>query len=259
MTCGMILLCSSLTNQSSYLNSFLKIFLDPKWNQSVYQEHRMKSIQSTVRRLLLNIQILNIKQYQISLSLQQSTIQIDLFVGFVVGWGTEVEKSCRTNGRGPEVYSKCAYGSYLPDNDEPVKHFKRLYWGGKPQHKCKQLPFDFPYKRDEDDLCYKFYKTNHKIVWNTEVYKILFLIPKLFQFETINEVVLFHKNKSAEHRTCFNKQVPRRSFILKQNHDIEESVGWCGTCVYGAKENSKLLYLVRTSLNKLPFSQISFI
>ena len=44
-----------------------------------------------------------------------------IYPGFVVGWGTEIQKTCRTNGKGPEVYTKCAKGVMLPNGDAKLQ------------------------------------------------------------------------------------------------------------------------------------------
>ena len=41
--------------------------------------------------------------------------------GFVTGLGLERQDTCRTNGKGPEIYSTCAFGSIYTEKDRKTK------------------------------------------------------------------------------------------------------------------------------------------
>ena len=43
----------------------------------------------------------------------------------MTGWGREGQNTCRTNGKGPEIYSRCAFGSVWTDGDaKKIEHHK---------------------------------------------------------------------------------------------------------------------------------------
>ena len=65
---------------------------------------------------------------KISMDLELKTVN-DHFIflqGFVTGLGLERQDTCRTNGKGPEIYSTCAFGSIYKEkkrrtNEETTK------------------------------------------------------------------------------------------------------------------------------------------
>ena len=58
---------------------------------------------------------------------------IPLFSGFVTGFGLETQDTCRTNGRGPEIYTTCAPGSIIEHKGktEKIRHYKENWYGQK--------------------------------------------------------------------------------------------------------------------------------
>ena len=53
--------------------------------------------------------------------------------GFVTGFGLETQDTCRTNGKGPEIYSTCASGSIMKHKGkiEKIKHYNETITGKK--------------------------------------------------------------------------------------------------------------------------------
>ena len=132
------------------------------------------------------------------------------FSGFIVGWGTEYQRTCRTNKHGPERYKKCAPGVILP-NGIKHKHAKKRKKSGRTfiEKTCTltRIP--------QSKLCKKF-ERNHRNKFTSEI-------------------VIVPNNKSADPEPCFRDGGPREKF----GHYVETSNGWCGTCVYDATKNSK--------------------
>ena len=142
--------------------------------------------------------------------------------GFVAGWGTMLERTCRTNKKGPEIYSTCAYGfSYM---------FK-----GKLKNNTRERCLSGDVKVVRDDYpCYGF---NQKSETNYQVFILsLDSLPKAsLKFRTNDEIVLVPKNRTLAPRACY-----KRETNYEEGKNIaEHSRGWCGTCNPKAKKNSK--------------------
>ena len=142
--------------------------------------------------------------------------------GFVTGWGTMFERTCRTNKKGPEIYSTCAYGfSYM---------FK-----GKLKNNTRERCLSGDVKVVRDDYpCYGF---NQKSETNYQVFILLLdSLPKAsLKFRTNDEIVLVPKNRTLAPRACYK----RETNYYEGDNKAEYSRGWCGTCNPKAKKNSK--------------------
>jgi len=131
---------------------------------------------------------------------------------YVTGWGLEREDTCRTNGKGPEIYSRCAFGSVWTDprtNAKKVEHHKT----DKKESKCKTSGGAISVL---DDHCAEF---NQK---------------KETKFKEADEIVLVPKDRSKPPRACFAKE----THFTHPNNSAEDSIGWCGTCDPTARNNT---------------------
>jgi len=139
---------------------------------------------------------------------------------FVTGWGLESQDACRTNGKGPEIYSTCAFGSFYR-----FKGKERKMTFGKsnvvPLTKTEGSTNRPCMKGDVlvlDSACRDF---NHKMKKKFNEADEIVLVPK-------------DRSKSLIPRACYK----RTSKFENTNNAAEKSIGWCGTCNPTAKKNT---------------------
>ena len=60
------------------------------------------------------------------LNIISSILHLKFVPGFVTGYGLESQNTCRTNGKGPKIYSTCAPGSIFSEKgkNETERHYK---------------------------------------------------------------------------------------------------------------------------------------
>jgi len=124
---------------------------------------------------------------------------------FVTGWGAVSQDTCRTNGKGPEIYSTCAFGSFYTNSHGKTLNITKKTDGHKSKRPCLSGPV-----KVLDEECRDFNdKMNDK-------------------FEEADEIVLVPKDRSNSklYRACYNMDTK----FDKTDKIIEKSVGWCGTC-----------------------------
>ena len=59
-----------------------------------------------------------------------------IFIGFVTGWGQVRQDTCRTNGKGPEIYTKCAAGSIFEYKGKTKKEVHLTVSNGRNDWNC---------------------------------------------------------------------------------------------------------------------------
>jgi len=135
-------------------------------------------------------------------------------ISFVTGWGLEYQSTCRTNGKGPEIYTTCAYGSVYTDKKNRTK--KDIHQHSSGRWNCVAANA----KTSLDAECHGFNHENKGKKWNI--------------FNQTDEIVLVPKNRAKKPKACFNAKAQ----FTNTNNKAEMSIGWCGTCVHNAKKNT---------------------
>jgi len=135
-------------------------------------------------------------------------------LSFVTGWGLEQQKTCRTNGKGPEIYSRCAFGSVWTDKSGAKKSQSHTLENGR--WNCKSGNA----RISSDSPCKAFNYQNE--------------IKKSRVFKTTDEIVLVPKDRSKPPKACFREKTE----FEHETNRAENSIGWCGTCDPTAKNNT---------------------
>ena len=86
-----------------------------------------------------------------------------------------------------------------------------------------------------DNPCMAFNYEKSKLVNFRNILKIFIFLACIFQINTSHEVVLIKKGSSKKVMICYEG----KDFDQNKVNANEQIIGWCGTCKYGAKQNSK--------------------
>jgi len=136
-------------------------------------------------------------------------------ISFVTGLGLERQDTCRTNGKGPEIYSTCAFGSIYKERERKTNE--------------EITKIDRHKNRNNQWICLS---GSPRISLDPQCKAFNYLHNR--EFKKTDEIVLVPKDRSRAPRACFNE----KSQFKHSTNKAETSIGWCGTCDHTAKNNT---------------------